>query len=192
MDIQTNHRVTLLNAKCEYVCAVDTLVKKMNYGEDVDCCINKLFLASRIINRLECYCFDNETTISNSRGVETVSINIIDYTPQTNYYLYMNGESIASYTLTQSNQSLAYVTSILINSLGLSFTAPNDGETAVYNIETTCQYNGLSLVYSYSGDDFVLPFNVISSPVCTLSNCVNCIEDKDLHYMYAVLNQLLQ
>jgi hypothetical protein len=57
MEIQTNHTLRLLNAKCEYVCIVDNLSKKLDYGDDVECCLNKLFLASKLINRLECYCF---------------------------------------------------------------------------------------------------------------------------------------
>ena len=53
MEIQEKHRLEILNAKCNYVCAVDILQKKISYGEDVSCCINKLYLASRIINRLD-------------------------------------------------------------------------------------------------------------------------------------------
>lgn len=59
MEIQTNHNLRLLNAKCEYVCIVDNLSKKLDYGDDIECCLNKLYLASKLINRLECYCFTN-------------------------------------------------------------------------------------------------------------------------------------
>lgn len=62
MEIQTKHRVTLLNAKCVYVCKVDGIYKKMQYGEDVECCIKNLWLAANLINRLDCYCFPTEET----------------------------------------------------------------------------------------------------------------------------------
>jgi len=62
MEIQTNHTLRLLNAKCEYVCIVDNLSNKLEYGDDIECCLNKLFLASKLINRLECYNFPTITT----------------------------------------------------------------------------------------------------------------------------------
>lgn len=66
MEIYETHRVTLLNAKCNYVCRAEELMKRSNYGEDVSCCIKDLWLASKLIDRLDCYCFpDADTTCHN-------------------------------------------------------------------------------------------------------------------------------
>jgi len=57
MDIQTKHRVELLNAKCRLVNEVYKIALKMNNGEDVTCCMKGLYLKVRLINRLDCYSF---------------------------------------------------------------------------------------------------------------------------------------
>lgn len=61
MDIQDKHRVTLLNAKCEVVCKVKSIFDRLEYGDVETCCSRKLFLAIKLINRLECYVFGSET-----------------------------------------------------------------------------------------------------------------------------------
>jgi hypothetical protein len=60
MDTQSNHSAKILSFKTLYVKKATVLVKKINYGEDVSCCVNKMYLASRLINRLECFCFSSE------------------------------------------------------------------------------------------------------------------------------------
>lgn len=57
MDIQAKHTNIILLAKTSVVSKVELLNKKMNYGDTDFCCINKLYLAIKLINRLECYCF---------------------------------------------------------------------------------------------------------------------------------------
>lgn len=57
MDIIENHRVKLLNAKCDVVCQAEYLMKKSQNGDNIDCCVKKLFAAIKLINRLDCYCF---------------------------------------------------------------------------------------------------------------------------------------
>lgn len=67
MDIQSKHTDTILRAKIKVVSIVDLMYKKMSYGEDVGC-VNSLYAAILLINRLECYSFDtpNYNCIENS------------------------------------------------------------------------------------------------------------------------------
>ena len=95
MEIQTNHTVRILNAKCEYVLAVDNLVKKLDYGDDIECCLNKLFLASKLINRLECYCFEDRT-LADTEVLSTFTIDISnDLSDSETYSLAVNGSYLA-------------------------------------------------------------------------------------------------
>jgi hypothetical protein len=71
MDIQEKHRVTLLNAKCQVVCMAENLMKKMQHGDNIDCCVKKLFVATRLINRLDCYCFPTNDTGCNNCITDT-------------------------------------------------------------------------------------------------------------------------
>lgn len=57
MDIQAKHTDVILRSKMSIVDKVNTLYKKLDYGDTDFCCINKLYLAMLLINRLECYCF---------------------------------------------------------------------------------------------------------------------------------------
>lgn len=57
MDIQTKHRVELLNAKCRIANLVYKIALKSSNGEDVSCCMKGLYLKVKLINRLDCYSF---------------------------------------------------------------------------------------------------------------------------------------
>ena len=65
MDIVENHRIKLLNAKCEVVCQAEYLMKKLQNGDDIECCTKKLFAAIKLINRLDCYCFPSFVNMPN-------------------------------------------------------------------------------------------------------------------------------
>lgn len=193
MDIQTKHRVTLLNAKCNYVCAVDTMVQKMNYGEDVSCCVNKLYLASKLINRLDCYCFDavpvgKELVMSQLGLTETNTTYLVGSTGQ----LIINGVQVVGITAEDTFSEKSGI-EFLLTLANLEYTSTSGGGNYTINVtaEPTVTSITVVLVNSFgeiSVHDFKL--NVAGVPIET--SCHNCISDSDLPKMYALLNTLLQ
>lgn len=67
MDIQSKHTDVILRAKISVVDKVSVMSSKLSYGEDL-CCVDSLYAAILLINRLECYSFDtpNYNCIENS------------------------------------------------------------------------------------------------------------------------------
>jgi len=191
MDIQTKHRVTLLNAKCNYVCAVDTLVKKMNYGEDVDCCINKLFLAAKLINRLECFCFETpvfETAVS---AEFTYTVNNNDYLVDTILQLIVNGVQVGALTTGVDYKPEAWST--LLNSANIDYVLVDNGSDSTFTLTMDCNITEITaLITKTTTNSFPLTNSVVG--VCEVSTppCYNCIENSDLPKMYEVLHKLLQ
>jgi len=193
MDIQTKHRVTLLNAKCEYVCAVDTLVKKMNYGEDVDCCINKLYLASRLINRLDCYCFDSiplgEELVMSSLGLtETNTTYLTGSTGQ----IIVNGTQVNSLVADTSFSEKDGIIALL-DSVNLENTSTSGGGTYAITVTANPTIRSIKVILVNSfGEITIHDFKLNVSGVPVESSCYNCITDSDLPKMYEVLNKLLE
>ena len=193
MDIQTKHRVTLLNAKCNYVCAVDILQKKISYGEDVSCCINKLYLASRIINRLECYCFDTvpvgkELVMSELGLTET---NIIYLTGSTGQ-LIVNGIQVVGITATSSFSEKDGIEALLTLA-NLEYTSSSGGGTYVINVTADPTITSIKVILVNSFGELTIhdfKLNVAGVPIET--SCHNCISNSDLPKMYEVLGKLLQ
>lgn len=207
MDIQTRHRLKLLNAKCEYVCAVDNLSKKLDYGDDIECCLNKLFLAAKLINRLECYCFPDliTTTIENTIFKGQLVTGVNEYTEGSILSMYANGVLVSSQTVVSPDLSKQFNLYELISKSGYDFEyhqVTEDGSTdfdpnviGYYIITMPCDVTRLT-GYRQIGSEIGTLVDITSffqNGVCEITNsdCYNCIEDSNLREMYAVLDQLL-
>ena len=193
MEIQEKHRLEILNAKCNYVCAVDTLQKKMSYGEDVDCCINKLYLAQRLIGRLECFCF--ETPIVETEIKSQFSVII----PKTNALagdiFQLIVDEVMVWSLENSTTTPFYeIFDMAVAALDIETTIVDNGATYTYTSIFDCN---VTEVKNYLTRDGVTTITTATNTVagaCATSNppCYNCIEVSDLPKMYEVLNKLLQ
>lgn len=210
MDIQETHRVTLLRAKCSYVKSLDVMFKKMSYGEDVDeCCARKLFLASQLINRLDCYKFTEKikytvtpvtfkSTLLNSTAI-SASGNI--------FYLYMNGNVISSYAQSSNqNTQLVLLNLLTLSKLNIKYNQINQSGSNIFNqsvigfwtIETPCDTISLSISYQpylYGPLTQVFTTNNPSiKGVCSVADSIvqNCWKNSDLPKLYEVLDNLLQ
>jgi len=192
MEIQEKHRLTILNAKCEYVCAASTLVKKMNYGEDVSCCINKLYLASRIIKRLECYCFNSiplgtETVNSEFGLADTNSSYVIGTVGQIIVNGVQAGALTAPGTVSESDAIAALLT--LIN---LEYTETSGGGNYTFDVTADPYTTSITVIFTNpAGETTSRDFKVNTVGVPSVSECYNCISDSDLPKMYEVLHNLL-
>ena len=194
MEIQEKHRLEILNAKCNYVCAVDTLVHKMNYGEDADCCIEKLYLASRLINRLDCYCFDPYPIFSEEVLAEfNVTHSNTSYSSGTIVSIIVNGVQLYAATTT-STLSEKTITEGLLMLIGMTYTSSSGG--GIYNIDITAFADTTSIkviIYPLSRELHITDFSKTTSVEgkSDVSSCYNCVEDSDLPKMYEVLHKLL-
>lgn len=192
MDIQTKHRVTLLNAKCNYVCAVDTLVHKMNYGEDADCCVNKLYLAQRLIGRLECFCFEGPAS-------ETEVLTEFTYElPNNNYHagdilqLLVDGVQVA-YRVAGAESKVQFWIDLLAE-LEIETTTTDLGAVTRFISTFPCNVIEITILTTRAGVTSVSTPAKTTDGVCKVSTppCYNCIENSDLPKMYEVLHKLLQ
>jgi hypothetical protein len=192
MEIQEKHRLTILNAKCEYACVVDTLVKKMNYGEDVDCCINKLYLASRIINRLECYCFDSiPLGTEKVMSVFTLTESNSSYPSGTIGQIIVNGIQLYSATAAGTINEKDAISALLI---GINYDYSLTSGGGIYTFVVTAEPNIRTITVMLtnpSGDSTIHNFKLNTVGVPSTTECNNCIDNSDLREMYALLNNLL-
>jgi hypothetical protein len=193
MDIQTKHRVELLNAKCKYVCAIDSIYKKMKYGEEIDsCCAENLWLASKLINRLECHCFSDLVLVEEEIKAEFLfDANNTTLLPSGVYTASsVNGVYLANYT-TDGSQTEVDVYEALLAELRFPYTTETSGTTTYFTVTTNCDTTEIGEKVVIGG---VVTINLATPTVagaCVTSDCINCTEDKDLNKMYAVLNHLL-
>jgi len=194
MTIQEKHISKILTAKCEIVCAASKLLDKLNYGEDIGCCLNKLISAVQLINRLECYCFPvvgvddilskfrktfNETTSASSSTV----------------IFYKNGIEIGSFTYDADPIFLYEVVALGLTSLDIYFTDTEIDNTHEFNLTMSCDTasfnltldDGGMIIYNYD-------FDVIQQGVCGIEavNCNNCFPTTTLPKMYSVLDSFLK
>lgn len=192
MEIQEKHRLTILNAKCEYACAVDTLVKKMNYGEDVDCCINKLYLASRIINRLECYCFDSiPLGTEEVMAVFGLSDSNSNYPSGTIGQIIVNGSQLYSATAPGTISEKDAIEALLIG-VNYDYTLTSSGGNYTFVVTAEPNIRTISVTFTNpSGEHTLHDFKLNTVGIPSTTECNNCIEDSNLREMYALLNQLL-
>lgn len=199
MEIQTRHRLKLLNSKCEYVCIVENLSKKLDYGDDIECCLNKLYLASKLINRLECYNFPLIITSENIdskffTGISDTQALFLNYKSNLTIQLNVNG---TIYTLVSDGVNNGY--ELIINKLTqlgvlVSYTITGV-KPIIFNLELTCDVTDVSFTAQYGGETpFEIMFNntvVGVCPIQTITTFDNCIEQSNLREMYAVLDNLL-
>lgn len=193
MDIQTKHRVELLNAKCNYVCAVDSLVNKMNYGEDVNCCINKLYLASRLINRLDCYCFDSvpigDEEIS---SVLTLSGTNSSYSAGSIGQIIVNGVQLGALT-TPITVSESNGIKSLLDLINYDYTLISGDGIYKFTVTGAPDITSIRIIISDSSIEInLIDFDLTTNGVLSSSECYNCITDKDLPKMYEVLDSFLK
>ena len=199
MEIQTRHRLKILNSKCEYVCIVENLSKKLDYGDDIECCLNKLYLASKLINRLECYNFPLITTSENVNseffaGISESEFFALSSKKDLNIQLNVNG---TVYDIASDAVNTGF--ELIINKLtelGLlvSYTITGD-KNKIFNLVLTCDVIDISFIAQYGEE---LPFEIIFSntvvgacPIQIITTFDNCIEQSNLREMYAVLDNLL-
>jgi len=200
MEIQTRHRLKLLNSKCEYVCVVDNLSKKLDYGDDIECCLNKLYLASKLINRLECYNFPLITTSENVNseffaGISESEFFALSSKKDLNIQLNVNGTvyDIASDAVNTGFELI--INKLTALGIFVSYTI-TDGEKQIYfNLVLTCDILNISFTVRY-GTETPLESIFINDvpgvcPIQTTTTFDNCIEQSNLREMYAVLDNLL-
>lgn len=196
MEIQTNHNLRLLNAKCEYVCIVDNLSKKLDYGDDIECCLNKLFLASKLINRLECY---NFPLITASENVNSEFAETLSESQEAVLYeiIFLNIELNVNGTIYNIiSDGINTVLELIINKLTeLGFLVSYTIDGSNFNLFLTCDILDISFNIQYeSVRDVPYTFtNTIpgACPIYTTTTFDNCIQQSDLREMYAVLDNLL-
>jgi hypothetical protein len=188
MDIVENHRIKLLNAKCEVVCQAEYLMKKLQNGDDIECCTKKLFAAIKLINRLDCYCFPSPEI--NINGEETFTVvNEIKFSGEFSLVSTVDRFYGFEYTTSGAENIEDIVNTMLLES-GLAYTSVIDGEETVFTISTLCGKNELRI--DFPGGS-TLDSVVISEPVCVDAvTCNNCTTDADLSKYYQVLDNLLK
>lgn len=193
MEVQEKHRLEILNAKYNYVCAVDILQKKMSYGEDVSCCINKLYLASRLINRLECYCFETPTVGTEIKSqFSYVILKSSDFLNGDIFQLIFDGKMIWSKLITDTTP--AYVIgNDFLNELNIPNEVVDNGTSYTYTITLDCNVTDVKSCLTRGGVTTISQANNIVMGTCTTSNppCYNCITTSDLPKMYEILHKLL-
>jgi len=194
MDIQTNHRVELLNAKCNYVCAVDILQKKMSYGEDVSCCINKLYLAQKLIGRLECFCFETPVYDNAVSAEFTFTVANNFYLPDTILQLDVNGVQVATKIIEKEPPIKPISWSELLDSINYTYELVNNGDTSTLTLIMPCNITDITASITKSGvtNTFILTNTVVGVCEVPTPPCYNCIDNSDLPKMYEVLHKLLQ
>lgn len=194
MEIQEKHRLEILNAKCNYVCAVDILQKKMSYGEDVSCCINKLYLAQKLIGRLECFCF--ETPVYDNAVSAEFTYDVVNnyYLEDTILQLVVNGVQVGTKTIEADPPRKPISWSELLDSANINYELVNNGDTSTFTLSMPCNITEITALITKNGvtNSFLLTNSVAG--VCEVSTppCYNCIENSDLPKMYEVLHKLLQ
>lgn len=210
MDIKENHRIRLLNAKCTYVNSLALISKKMSYGEDIsECCARDLFLASQLINRLDCYDFSEKissTLISTT--YKSTLLNATGASPLGNiFYLYLNGIAISSYQLPYAMPTQTLLLNLLsISGLSFDYHQVSESGSNIFNpsvigfwtIRTPCTTKVLSISFQTSISGSLTEIFTTSSPaingLCGTTDSVvyNCWKDSDLPKLYEVLDNLLQ
>lgn len=190
MEIQEKHRIEILNAKCKYVCLLDGIKNKSNYGEDIDCCANKLFLAAKLINRLECYCFDDLPLVENDvNAVFEFTDSNVSYPAGTFVAVTINRLQVYN-TTTDDTYNLKAILLAVLASSGITATSTAGSPFTITATAFTDTLT-LSVGIDNAGRLDVYTFENTVEGRSSTSNCHNCIEDSDLDTMYELLDNLL-
>lgn len=198
MDIVENHRIKLLNAKCEVVCQAEYLMKKLQNGDDIECCTKKLFAAIKLINRLDCYCFPsfvNTPSINSefSTGLTELQFYLLTLEiPGLVIELNVNGNI---YTIITDGESQSFdMIESELKQLGffVSYSMPDDSIS--YTLTCDVTHFGFSIKYELEETENYIFTNTIlgSCPSTTTTICNNCTTDADLSKYYQVLDNLLK
>lgn len=194
MEIQEKHRLEILNAKCNYVCAVDILQKKMSYGEDVSCCINKLYLAQKLIGRLECFCF--ETPVYDNAVSAEFTYDVVNnfYLEDTILQLVVNGVQVGTKTIEADPPRKPISWSELLDSANINYELVDNGDSSTFTLIMPCNITNVTALITKSGvtNTFLLTNSVVGVCEVPTPPCYNCIDNSDLPKMYEVLHKLLQ
>lgn len=196
MDIVENHRIKLLNAKCEVVCQAEYLMKKLQNGDDIECCTKKLFTAIKLINRLDCYCFTSPAISINGEVTFTIQTELL-LPFDGSYFILANGSYIGPVRKGLETTTVEEMINDLLenNTIGLTYTVEETETNVVFTINTTCEYFNISFYGEPDGGGelYVLYPEIISEPVCVDAvTCNNCTTDADLSKYYQVLDNLLR
>lgn len=193
MEIQSNLKYKILSYKSIYIDKLSELVNKSNYGEDICCCSNNLFLVAKLINRLECYCFD-----SNPLGVTKVNATFGLKSSNTSYpsgtvgQVIVDGIQVGSIKATGSFSEIGG-TSALLNLTGFTYTSVL--VFISYAVKLTALPKTKTILIRYTTPANKITernFTLVTPGVQSKSSCHNCIKDADLNKMYEVLDNLLK
>jgi len=167
-------------------------VKKSNYGEDIGCCIEKLYLASRLINRLECFCFETPVFADAVSAEFTYTLNNNDYLSDTILQLIVDGVQVG--TLTTDAEYKPGAWSTLLDAANIDYVLVDNGSDSTFTLTMPCNITEVTALITKDRvtNSFALTNSVAG--VCEVSTppCYNCIENSDLPKMYEVLHKLLQ
>lgn len=186
MDIVANHTSKILGFKTDYVNKVYSISNRMSYGEDIsDCCARKLFLASQLINRLDCYCFPVEKVDS----VFTISItNIYPIGRDPIFEITVNGVLKASALYSDYGSAYA-IHNYLFTAAGLTYTVSSQPFGAYdYVVYAACDVTSIQIYYPDT--DEILTNTVVGS--CESITCYNCWKDSDLPKLYELVSKLIK
>lgn len=158
-----------------------------------------MYLASKLINRLECYNFPLITTSENVNseffaGISESEFFALSSKKDLNIQLNVNG---TVYDIASDAVNTGF--ELIINKLtelGLlvSYTITGD-KNKIFNLVLTCDVIDISFIAQFNEE---LPFEIIFSntvvgacPIQIITTFDNCIEQSNLREMYAVLDNLL-
>ena len=191
MDIQTKHYNKILDAKCQVVCIADSLVKKSNYGDNIECCSENLFAAVNLINRLDCYCFPIPGTAT-TLSVFSYTINYISFSFSGSINLLVNNVSIGILN-TFIGQNAITAFNNFFTSIGLNYTVLVDRSNTTWQFTMPC--DTLSMVTdTYITSHVLTPLTIIQAGICGTSPglCNNCFDNASLDKAYQTLDFLLK
>lgn len=194
MDIQTNHINVLLNAKCEVVCAAENLIKKSDYGDDIECCSENIFAAVSLINRLDCYCFEEHPLVEENidsifrllfRGATGLSIG-------TYCSIKVDGVQLYSFfTDTILDEKSILIMLFEACNIPYQYNMQPNGQGRFF-VQLKCFNESLSTSIIDGASSIIYDFQNIITGQCSDPSCFNCIKDSDLNKMYEVLDNLLK
>ena len=207
MDIQTNHTLTLLNAKCDVVNKLYNICKKAEYGDiDVSCCLKEMYAKVKLIDRMDCYCFPEliTTTVDSVIYSGQLVTAVNDYVDGNIFYVYINGVLVSSQVVKAPDLSKQLNIFQLVTNSGFEFeyhqvnasgsTTFDPAVIGYYIITLPCNSKLLSYYASTAkGESQALAKQFeLTAGVCefTYTECYNCIDDSDLPKMYEVIKKL--
>lgn len=194
MTVQENHIYKILSAKCKVVCEADKLLSKLNYGDDIDCCSNKLISAVQLINRLECYCFTPDITL-NTPAKFSLTIDESISASSTVVSFYKNNIQLTTSGYGPEEMFLYQVIVDVLNSININFVYNKIGSSYKFDLSLPCDTFSFEITQKIDKATYNYSFTLTQEGICVNGTptviCSNCFPESDLPKMYAVLNTLL-